>query len=194
MTLASSGTISIGGTTAGRSINLELGRSATATSSLGEATLRSLANDTSGAISMSTFRGKSAALDTQTVTVGFGAVVQYANSGYGSFTTGLAVANPRNVGSMSDGTFNPKSNMYISGIWYATNGTAAVRLSLRNGTTVVSNSGWTSMNVAGVNFTRSSAAFSTIVDATVGITTWNWITSSNPFGTTVGATKLVTFT
>ena len=197
MTLASSGTISIGGTTAGRSINLELGRSATATSSLGEATLRSLANDTSGAISMSTFRGKSAALDTQTVTVGFGAVVQYANSGYGSFTTGLAVANPRNVGSMSDGTFNPKSNLYISGIWYATNGSTtvhAVRLSLRNGTTVVSNSGWTNMNVAGVNFTRSSAAFSTIVDATVGITTWNWITSSNPFGTTVGATKLVTFT
>jgi hypothetical protein len=69
-----------------------------------------------------------------------------------------------------------------------------VRLSLRNGTTVVSNSGWTNMNVAGVNFTRSSAAFVTVVDAAVGITSWSWTTSSNPFGTTVGATKLVTFT
>ena len=78
MTLATSGSISIGGTTANRSINLELGRSATATSSLGESALRALANDTSGAISMSTFRGKSAALDTQTVTVGYaGSAQQY---------------------------------------------------------------------------------------------------------------------
>lgn len=194
MTLASSGTISIGGTTANRSINLELGRSATATSSLGEAALRSLANDTSGAISMSTFYGKSASLDTQTVTVGTSPVIVYSNSGYGSFTTSINATSNRNVGSMSDGTFNPKSNMYISGIWYSTLGTTSVRFSLRSGATVVSNSGWTNMNVAGVNFTRSSASFTTTVDATVGLTSWNWITSSNPFGTTVGATKVVTFT
>ena len=35
MALATSGTMSIGGSTANRSINLELGRSATATSSMG---------------------------------------------------------------------------------------------------------------------------------------------------------------
>lgn len=60
MTLATSGTMSIGGTTTDRSINLELGRSATATSSLNETDLRTLAGVSSGAISMSNFYGKSA--------------------------------------------------------------------------------------------------------------------------------------
>jgi len=60
MTLASSGTMSIGGTTTDRSINLELGRSATATSSMGETDLRTLAGVASGAISISDFYGKSA--------------------------------------------------------------------------------------------------------------------------------------
>lgn len=58
MPLVSSGEISIGGSTANRSINLELGRSATATSSLGESALRTLAGVSSGAISLSSFYGK----------------------------------------------------------------------------------------------------------------------------------------
>ena len=60
MALVSSGTISIGGTTTNRSINLELGRSATATSSLNETALRTLAGVSSGTISLSDFHGKSA--------------------------------------------------------------------------------------------------------------------------------------
>jgi hypothetical protein len=59
MTLAASGEMSIGGTTATRSINLELSRAAGATSSLGEAALRTLAGVASGAISISNFYGKS---------------------------------------------------------------------------------------------------------------------------------------
>lgn len=59
MPLNSSGAISIGGSTTGQSINLELGRSATATSSLGETALRNLAGVASGAISLSSFYGKS---------------------------------------------------------------------------------------------------------------------------------------
>ena len=61
MALATSGTMSIGGTTANRSINLELGRSATATSSMGESALRTLAGSSPNTtISMSEFYGKSA--------------------------------------------------------------------------------------------------------------------------------------
>lgn len=58
MTLAASGEMSIGGSTATRSINLELGRAAGATSSLNEAALRTLAGVASGAISISNFYGK----------------------------------------------------------------------------------------------------------------------------------------
>ena len=63
MTMVSTGEISIGGnaTSGGlnRSVNIELGRSATATSSLNESALRTLAGVPSGAISLSNFYGKS---------------------------------------------------------------------------------------------------------------------------------------
>jgi hypothetical protein len=58
MPLNSSGPISIGGSTAGQSINLELGRSATAQSNLNESALRTLAGVASGPISLSNFYGK----------------------------------------------------------------------------------------------------------------------------------------
>lgn len=60
MTLNASGPISLGGSTAGQSINLELGRSATAQVSLNESAVRTLAGVPSGAIVMPTdFYGKS---------------------------------------------------------------------------------------------------------------------------------------
>jgi hypothetical protein len=63
MALVTTGEISIGGnaTSGGRnrSINIELGRAAGATSSLGETALRTLAGVSSGAISMNNFYDKS---------------------------------------------------------------------------------------------------------------------------------------
>jgi hypothetical protein len=60
MTLASSGEISLGGSAANRSINLELGLSATAQISLNDANVRTLAGVASGAIVVPTdFYGKS---------------------------------------------------------------------------------------------------------------------------------------
>ena len=60
MTLNSSGPISLGGSTAGQSINLELGQAATATVSLNDANVRTLAGVASGAIVVPTdFYGKS---------------------------------------------------------------------------------------------------------------------------------------
>lgn len=63
MTLNASGPISLGGSTAGQSINLELGQSATAQVSLNDTNVRTLAGVASGAIVMPTdFYGKSAAV------------------------------------------------------------------------------------------------------------------------------------
>lgn len=58
MPLNASGPISIGGSTAGQSINLELSRSASTSSNLNETDLRSLANKASGSISLSDFYSK----------------------------------------------------------------------------------------------------------------------------------------
>lgn len=59
MALNSSGTMSMGGSTAGQSINLELGYSSTATISLNDTAARTLAKIASGTISLSDFYGKS---------------------------------------------------------------------------------------------------------------------------------------
>jgi uncharacterized delta-60 repeat protein len=59
MALNSSGPLSFGGSTAGQSINLELGVSATATASIDSAAFRGLAGVPSGAISLNNFYGKS---------------------------------------------------------------------------------------------------------------------------------------
>ena len=62
MTLNASGPISLGGSTAGQSINLELGKAATAQVSMNDTNVRSLAGVPSGQIVMPTnFWGKSAA-------------------------------------------------------------------------------------------------------------------------------------
>lgn len=71
MALETSGTMSIGGTTTNRSINLELGRSATATSSMGETDLRTLAGVASGAIGIDDFYGASASQAFTTVKAGY---------------------------------------------------------------------------------------------------------------------------
>ena len=59
MTLNSSGPISLGGSTTGQSINLELGFSATALASINSTSFRTLAAVASGQISLSNFYGKS---------------------------------------------------------------------------------------------------------------------------------------
>lgn len=65
MALNSSGPISLGGSTAGQSINLELGKSATAQVSLNDTDVRTLAGVPSGTIIMPTnFYGKSSAVIT----------------------------------------------------------------------------------------------------------------------------------
>ena len=57
MPLNTSGPISLGGSTTGQSVNLELGRSATASVNLGETEVRDLAGVSSGAISLNDLYG-----------------------------------------------------------------------------------------------------------------------------------------
>lgn len=60
MPICASGEIALGGSTVGRSVNLELSRSATAAICMNETAVRSLAGVPSGAISMNCFYGRSA--------------------------------------------------------------------------------------------------------------------------------------
>lgn len=53
------------------------------------------------------------------------------------------------------------------------------------------NSGWTTLNIAGTNFSRSSGSYG--YDSGNNYTQWFWTSATNPYGTTVGATKALTW-
>ena len=174
MALASSGTLSIGGSTSNRSINLELDRSATATSSLGESTLRTLAGVSSGAISISDFYGASNSLDTQTVTVG--SKYQYYQTWRGHWNQSPA------IGSISDGVSDIYGAVVNGIVWASTNRVFFYLLGNR------ANSGWSTMQVGSTTLNRSSATHS----ASTFITSWIWTSVSDPFGSN-GTTTTVVF-
>ena len=115
-------------------------------------------------------------LDQQTVTVG-----NILNMFYGKV---FASTSP-NAGSVSDGTCNFKSGAIINELnWFSGN----VQFGIDGSH---SNSGFNTMTINGANFTRSNATFYQYSTRTV----WQWSNvSTNPFGTTVGATKTVTWT
>lgn len=92
MTLNSSGPISLGGSTAGQSINLELGQAATATVSLNDANVRTLAGVASGAIVVPTdFYGKSNVLITFNDYSVFAAAAGYSQAAYAIFGAGAGI-------------------------------------------------------------------------------------------------------
>lgn len=187
MALASSGTMSIGGSTSGRSINLELGRSATATSSLGESALRTLAGVSSGAISMSNFHGASNALDTQTVTTGVSTGSYQGQYGFSTFIYN------GNMGSISDGTANAVGNATIISLSH-NNGGLSGTLSFRV-TGNYSNSGFTSLYFPSAQYTKTfnrTSASNYSYSSYFNMTGWTWNNVPSPFGTS-GSTIVCNF-
>lgn len=97
MTLNASGAISLAGTTAGQSIELELGGNGTTTISLNDANVRSLLGVASGAISLSNAYGKSS------VRVPGGAVLVVPSAASGLRARGVAGYHNENVNYVDSG-------------------------------------------------------------------------------------------
>ena len=136
MTLESSGTMSIGGTTYGRSINLEIKRSATATSNMNETSLRDLADVSSGAISMSNFYGKSYYKWQITITIGQINKFGQTFTGYSPSIGGTA------LGSVTDTTCDLYSTAPTFGIYHTNNNNTIFQVYDTTGTPT-GNAGWT---------------------------------------------------
>jgi hypothetical protein len=146
--------------------------------------IRGLIGKTSGAaMNFAEWYGASNVIDTQTVTVGVFSFTLYGTTANTrGFSAGI-------TGSISDGTCNFKSGATIEYLAYSDqNGTSFKQVQFRlDGNH--SNSGFTTMSVAGTNYARTSATYV----YSGGNSYWTWSSSTNPFGTTSGATKVVTF-
>jgi len=204
MALASSGTISIGGSTSGRSINLELGRSASASSNLNESALRSLANRSSGSVSLSHFHGKSNVAWSFSITNGnhldtwclLKSCTQTRHHGYsnhwdGFVASGSPLYSASGYGSTTDTTCNFKSGATLARLkWNFTIAGNLIFGLVGNH----SNSGFTTLKVHNTTFQRTAATFS--YDSTNNHTNWFWETDpvaatsgTNPF--TTGSNAIV---
>ena len=138
-------------------------------------------------ISMNQFYGASASLDTQTVTVG---VNQYTPN-YRGYSNNNTIGGGI-YGSMSDGTADWRGNNAYDFLFHRTSDSRII-LGVRNYS--LGNSGFTSMQISGgsyVSLNRTAASFSQ--SAYFDVSYWVWTSqSTNPFGTSVGATRTVTF-
>lgn len=141
MTLESSGILSIGGSTVGRSINLEVGRSPTAQSNLNETTLRDLAGVSSGTISISDFYGKTTPYWIVTITNGTATVFGFTFNGYGSIPVPATTWGSATDTSCDLYSTNPDWAFYHVGngdtIFYVRDGSG----------TPTGNAGWTSVEI-----------------------------------------------
>tara|TARA_B110000208_G_C11790680_1_gene437377 strand:- start:389 stop:979 length:591 start_codon:yes stop_codon:yes gene_type:complete len=196
MTLATSGTISIGGTTANRSINLELGESATATSSLGDADFRGLAEVASGAISMSDFHGKSDVIILQSLSI--------QNSTYNAFEGARPsiatsafwgiLTPPTAIGWVSSANSYPIATFTYE--YFPNNGYRLFMITL-GPNAAQPNSGFTAINITDSggttrSYQRAAAAYSTYN----GFYHWRWantLAPANPMGA-AGSVSSITFT
>jgi hypothetical protein len=178
--------MSIGGSTSTRSINLELGRAAGATSSLGETALRTLAGVSSGAISISNFYGKSS------VTISLASITS--NQPFES--SALAPGEPSvvNLDFNSNGTWQAILEQlgYINGNW-ATPTTTGIGSSYwirftrtffsgGFGNSATASTGWLQLNIGeGLQVYNSGTDSQVYADYTIEI-------STNSSGTNVIAT------
>tara|TARA_B100001057_G_C22747372_1_gene910293 strand:+ start:195 stop:782 length:588 start_codon:yes stop_codon:yes gene_type:complete len=154
MTLASSGQMSIGGTTTNRSINVELGRSATATSSLGETDLRTLAGVSSGAISITNFYGKTHSSSLWETTLTIGTSVFYGQTYRGVGTTGSGP-----YGSASDTSCDLYSNTPTVSFYDINNSNTFFLIHDTSGTPT-GNAGWTTLTMTKTTSAGSSSTSS----------------------------------
>jgi hypothetical protein len=152
MTLETSGAMSIGGTTYGRSINLELKRSATATSNMNETSLRDLADVSSGAISMSNFYGKSLYKWQNTITIGQITKFGQTFTGYSPNISGTA------LGSTTDTTCDLYSTAPTWGLYHTNNNTDIFQVYDTAGTPT-GNAGWSQVHVYVGRQDTNSATF-----------------------------------
>ena len=94
------------------------------------------------------------------------------------------------------GSFSEDGAVVSSLHWkpYLANSGTAAKLTFKiyksSGFSSGGNSGWTTLSIGSHNFSRSSMSFA----ETSTYKTWTKNTTTNPFGTTVGATRAVTVT
>jgi hypothetical protein len=188
MALPASGAINL------NEIHVEAGGTTGASCTINDSDIRGLVSAASGsAMDFADWYGASSGY-TSTLTVAYEqgefclkGCSYWDNFGYTDYNSG-------GMGTLSDNTVDVISGAprVVQLYWdNFSNATGDVWFALDG---LLANSGWTTLTIGGVSFSRASATYAQVdYTANDDYTRWGW-SQSNPFGTTVGATKTVTVT
>jgi hypothetical protein len=191
MTLQTSGEISLGGSTAGRSVNLTLGRSATASININDSAVRGLAGRSAGAVSFSDFYGK---------TLSYSIVPNVTSVNEGSSVTFTITTSGVLSGTVLYWTTNGLSGIVnasdftdsaVSGSFTINNNTATITRTLRNDVTT---EGTESFRLEIRTGSTSGTIVATSSIVTINDTSINPTYSITPNITSVNEGSSVTFT
>jgi hypothetical protein len=189
MTLQTSGEISLGGTTAGRSVNLTLGRTATASISMNEVAVRGLAGVATGAVSFSDFYGKNLSYsivpNITSVNEGSSVTFTITTSGVLSGTTLFWTTTGTNV------TAGDFTDSVVSGSFTINNNTATITRTL---TSDVTTEGAESFQLQVRTGSTSGTVVATSSIVTINDTSVNATYAITPSVTSVNEGGSVTFT
>jgi len=173
MALPTSGAISL------NQMHVEAGGSSGTTASINDADIRALIGKASGVqMSFSEWYGASASVWDIDITVGN---YNFKGANFWGYDNGF-------YGSTSDTTCDFKSGATLEFLhWYSASNTLTFTLAGNH-----TNAGFTTMTVGSDAYNRSASSYS--YSSGNNQTTWAWSTTTNSFGTTVGAVKDVVFT
>ena len=176
MALQSSGAISL------NDMHVEVGGTSGTTCSLNDSDIRGLIGKASGATSsFSAFYGASAVSNwSSTMTVGTITVFKTAIYGYqrGAYT----------FGSLTDNTVDNLGGVEVSFLQYSG---STFTFGIKS--TTQTNSGWTSITIGSQTINRTSLNFVN-TNTLNNWVMWQGTVSTNPFGTTSGATRSISLT
>jgi hypothetical protein len=191
MTLQTSGEISLGGTTAGRSVNLILGRTATASISMNDSDVRGLAGIATGAVSFSDFYGKNLSYsivpNVTSVNEGSSVTFTVTTTGVLSGTTLFWTTN------VASGTVNASdfTDAVVSGSFTINNNTATITRTL---TSDVTTEGAESFQLQVRTGSTSGTVVATSSTVTINDTSVNATYAITPNVSSVNEGGSVTFT
>lgn len=188
MPLQSSGQISL------NDLHVEAGGTSGTQCSMNDTDIRGLLNAAANTqMKFNSFYGASSSVHSSTMTVGlFDNSASYGGLNYGFNDVSGSSIHTNDYGSLTSSSFSVGTGSSVVNIHH-NNVSNQLRLMVGSGS-VISNSGWSTMQVGSTSFSRSAATFSSSATSSStfnAVVTWTWANvTTNPIGTS--GTKSIT--
>lgn len=180
MALQSSGQISL------NDLHVEAGGTSGTQASMNDSDIRGLLNASANSqMTFSGFYGASSSVHSSTITIGlYDNTSNYAGLTHGYNDMSGSGFGPFDYGSLTSTSFSGSSGSSVERVTY--NNVSLLLIFVVGSTSVLLNSGWSTLQIGSTSFSRSAASFSSSTTSNSthnAISQWTWGVNTNPIGT-----------